>query len=179
MRNLKRIQYLGRLLQLPRAELVSSVASSPRSGSTGVSLSLSILPRPACLWPSCVFWTLASAVSPWEWFPACSLGQISGNCITLQINSLSPANLPKRRSCSPHCLKKPSAECPLYFLYISYQSSWLPFMLCCGFFSYVHSMTIGCLLCLLTYGWLYLIFFYNKQKAFGLKVFARAERHHN
>ena len=45
---------------------------------------------------------------------------------------------------------------------------------------YVYFLSTGCLLCLLTYGWLYLsLFTIFKQKALGLNVCAKAELQHN
>lgn len=46
--------------------------------------------------------------------------------------------------------------------------------------SYIHFLSAGCLICLLTYGWLYLVLFtIFKQKALRLMMCAKAEPYHN
>ena len=68
---------------------------------------------------------------------------------------------------------------PLYFLCVSPSRLLIPSYSLC-FFSYVHFLSTGCLFCLLTYGWLYLILFTTfKQKSLRLKMCAKTEQHHN
>lgn len=66
-----------------------------------------------------------------------------------------------------------------YFLCVSLLSSG-SLLLCFFLIIYVYFLSTGCLLCLLTYGWLYLsLFTIFKQKALGLNVCAKAELQHN
>ena len=75
--------------------------------------------------------------------------------------------------------KKPvtlPTECPSFLLPVHLSSLLTPSHTPRFFFSCVHFLSVGCLLHLVTYGWLYLILFTKKH--LWLKVCARTEPHH-